>query len=84
MSEDVPQYGEMNEQRARLMQADDLTIYRLHQQMSANCWCMLCMKVRAKLEQSCSCCHGTRVGPVNSNFAGLPCPVCRTTDSRSP
>jgi len=25
----------------------------------------------------CECCHGTGVGPENSNFVGLPCPVCR-------
>jgi len=28
-------------------------------------------------EHKCSCCNGTRVGPSNSNFAGLPCPVCK-------
>lgn len=25
----------------------------------------------------CECCHGTGLGPVNSNFPGLPCPVCK-------
>ncbi len=25
---------------------------------------------------ACSCCNGTREGPVNSSFHGLACPVC--------
>lgn len=30
-----------------------------------------------KSDGSCECCHGTGIGPANSNFVGQPCPLCQ-------
>ena len=31
--------------------------------------------------KSCQCCGGTGIGPTNSNFAGLPCPLCSSQEN---